>query len=196
MPRVSREQTAANRQAIETVSARLFREQGFNGVSVADLMAAAGLTHGGFYGHFESKDVLAGVACEQAFRQSSERSAKWRGHAPDAQAARRCFIDRYLSTAHRDNPGTGCPAAALAADVSRESPDKPVHQAYLAGIKAMVGTLPPRSDGGDAKQRRDDTLLQLATMVGALILARATKGDPISSQILAAARAGLAVGPL
>ena len=73
MPRVSKEQTDLNRSAIENVSAKLFREKGFNGVSVSDLMAAAGLTHGGFYGHFSSKDELAAVACANAFDHAVER---------------------------------------------------------------------------------------------------------------------------
>lgn len=192
MPRVSRVQTAANREAIETVSARLFREQGLNGVSVADLMGAAGLTHGGFYGHFDSKDALAGAACEHAFQQSRQRREKWRNHAPDAETARHAFIERYLSTSHRDNPGTGCPVAALAADVGREARDKPVHGAYLAGMKSMVDEIASGCDADDAQQRRDAALVQIATMVGALILARATKGDPLSGRILAAARAALA----
>ena len=76
MPRVSREQTDINRLAIEDASSRLFREQGIKAVSVADLMAAAGLTHGGFYGHFESKDALAAVACAKAFEQSAGRWEK------------------------------------------------------------------------------------------------------------------------
>ena len=91
MPRVSREQTDKNRLLIEAASARLFKEHGFDGVSVADIMASAGLTHGGFYGHFESKDELAALACAKAFEESA---ARWRsddhtlvGRSPNVSAS-------------------------------------------------------------------------------------------------------------
>lgn len=191
MPRVSREQTAANREAIEDVSARLFREQGINGVSVADLMAAAGLTHGGFYGHFASKDDLAAVACAHAFGQSAARRTKWRKPTSDTESAMQEMVNRYLSIRHRDGAGDGCPAVALAADVAREAPDKPVRAAYLAGIKAMAGGIEALCAGETPQQRREQALARMATMVGALLLARATSGDPLSAEILTAARAAL-----
>ena len=83
MPRVSRAEAESHRQQITEASARLFKERGINGVSVADLMGAAGLTHGGFYGHFESKDALAGVAVAHAFEQSAERWRKRAAGKPD-----------------------------------------------------------------------------------------------------------------
>lgn len=98
MPRVSKAEAEKNRAIIEQVSARLFREQGFHGISVADLMSAAGLTHGGFYGHFESKDALAAIACERAFEESVERWRKRVDAAPDRAAALESLLDGYLST--------------------------------------------------------------------------------------------------
>jgi TetR/AcrR family transcriptional repressor of nem operon len=208
MPRVSREQTATNRQTIEAVSARLFRERGIDGVSVADLMAAAGLTHGGFYGHFASKDDLAGVACDHAFAESARQRAGWLARAVNQAAPMQAFVERYLSVRHRDSVGPGCPAVALAGDVSRQSHDKPVSVAYLRGIKSMVATIKaldngdvPTSDASDAGNAKNAgnadaahnaALVRMATMVGAMVLARATKGDPLSAQILDAARAALA----
>ena len=201
MPRVSREQTATNRQTIEAVSARLFREHGIDGVSVADLMAAAGLTHGGFYGHFASKDDLAGVACEHAFAESARQRAGWLARAGNQAAPMQAFVERYLSVRHRDSVGPGCPAVALAGDVSRQPHDKPVSVAYLRGIKSMVATIKalanggvPTSAAGIAEAADNAALVRMATMVGALVLARATKGDPISAQILDAARAALVAG--
>ncbi len=191
MPRVSREQTAANRKTIEDVSARLFRQQGIDGVSVADLMAAAGLTHGGFYGHFASKDALAGIACEHAFKQSREQREKWRAATATPAASTTAFLQRYLSVRHRDDPGGGCPAAALAVDVARQPQDVPVRQAYLAGIRSMTAALQALAPGDDPQRQRGDALATMATLVGALVLSRATRGDPISGEILAAALAAL-----
>ena len=108
MPRVSREQTDKNRLLIEAASARLFKEHGFDGVSVADIMASAGLTHGGFYGHFESKDELAALACAKAFEESA---ARWRSLGKDG-ADEAALLDasakHYLSAKQRDQPGLGC----------------------------------------------------------------------------------------
>src|ERR1700754_4029738 len=128
MPRVSREQADKNRAVIEAASARLFKERGLNGVSVADVMASAGLTHGGFYGHFESKDELAAIACAQAFEESVTR---WRALTQDTQGAgEQALVDalakHYLSPTQRAQPGLSCAAAGLAVDVGREAADKPI----------------------------------------------------------------------
>jgi len=188
MPRVSKEQTDRNRAAIEQASARLFREKGFNGVSVADLMGAAGLTHGGFYGHFASKDELAAVACANAFSQASER---WQGrikNKTDAQSALHAILDPYLSTRMVKNMGIGCPAATLSVDVARESHDKPVRAAYQAGTAQLVEILAALSPSDDPAERRKQSLVQWSTMVGVMMLASATDGDPIAEELLAAVR--------
>lgn len=190
MPRVSKEQAGLNRQAIESASTRLFKEKGFGGVSVADLMSAAGLTHGGFYGHFSSKDELAAVACDHAFSQSVERWEKRIADSADEKAALRSIVDHYLSQKTLRDAGNGCPGAALAVDVAREPDDKPVHAAYRAGTAELVEILATLASG-DADQRRATALTQWCTMVGAAVLARATRGDPIADELLAAARASL-----
>ncbi|CAG9165397.1 TetR/AcrR family transcriptional regulator [Cupriavidus respiraculi] len=197
MPRSSRQQATQNRAAIEEVSARLFRERGLNGISVSDLMGAAGLTHGGFYGHFASKDELAAVACQRAFGESAQRWArKIEAADGDRVAMRDAIATSYLSTRHRDHPGLGCAGAALANDIAREAPDKPVRQAYAEGIKGMVAnwmktfddTVPPAA-------RHERALVELSAMMGAVMLARATEGDPLSAQLLDAARAFLTSAP-
>lgn len=190
MPRVSREQTDTNRAAIEAVSARLFREQGLHGVSVADLMAAVGLTHGGFYGHFASKDMLAAVACQHAFDQAARRRTRQLKSPDDGQSPLSTYAENYLSARHRDHVGRGCPAVALAGDVARESNDKPVRAAYLAGVKGMLDGIEAMSphQGVGTQHQHQQALLQLAALVGAVTLARATKGDAISDDILAAVR--------
>lgn len=187
MPRVSKEQTELNRHAIEDASARLFREKGFAGVSVADLMGAAGLTHGGFYGHFASKDELAAVACANAFRHSAERWAKRIGDQPDEHAALHAIVDNYLSPRSLHDIGSACPGPSLGNDVARESEDKPVRAAYQAGTAELVEILATLASG-DAAARRKTALAQWSLMVGAVMLARATRGDPISGELLAAAR--------
>jgi TetR/AcrR family transcriptional repressor of nem operon len=187
MPRVSREQTDQNRLAIEDASARLFREQGLK-VSVADLMAAAGLTHGGFYGHFASKDALAAIACAKAFEQSAERWKKRVAGKTDRAAAMTALVEGYLSPQSRNALGSGCPTAALAGDVAREPADKPIHEAYLAGVKGQLATLLSLQDSGDAEADRGEAVAQLSMLVGALVLARATRGDEISDAFLHTAR--------
>jgi TetR/AcrR family transcriptional repressor of nem operon len=194
MPRVSREQTEINQQAITDASARLIREHGINGVSVSDLMGAAGLTHGGFYGHFDSKDALAAAACARAFEQSIRR---WRQRVAAAAGpidALQALVEGYLSLGSRDSPGTTCPTAALVNDVAREPANAPVRAAYVAGVQELVGILSSLQQTGSAECDRRQALQQLATLVGALALARATAGDPISEEIVAAGREMLVTG--
>lgn len=192
MAKVSREQAAMNKDAIAEASARLFREHGLNGVSVAELMAAVGLTHGGFYGHFGSKDELAAQACARAFAQ---RAQYWQAKLEEGDAGPALLaemVEAYLSPRHRDNLGGGCTAVALAGDLSREAAGKPVHDAFVGGVCHMAVTL-QRLAGGDVDAdpggaQRTQALARLATLVGAVTLARATKSDPISDEILAAAK--------
>lgn len=191
MPRVSKEQTDLNRSAIETVSAKLFREKGINGVSVSDLMAAAGLTHGGFYGHFSSKDELAAVACSKAFDHAVERWEKRVESAKDEKAALKNIVDNYLSSKNVLDIGNSCPGPALAVDVTREPLDKPVHAAYLTGTKELIEVLASLCPSADPATRRKVALAQWSTMVGAMMLARATHDDAIAEEILVAARAQL-----
>jgi TetR/AcrR family transcriptional repressor of nem operon len=188
VPRVSREQTDNNRIAITDASARLFRERGIDNVSVAELMAAAGLTHGGFYGHFESKDELAAEACRWAFGRSAERWKKRVAEKSDRSLARAALTDRYLSAQARSNPGASCPAAAFAGDVARESADAPVRAAYAAGVEELLKVLASVQETDMPHGDREGALADLATMVGGLILARATEGKPISDEFLTAAR--------
>src|SRR5213076_862901 len=118
--RVSREQAAQNRERVLDTAARLFRERGFNGVGVADLMKAAGLTHGAFYGQFESKEDLMAQACARAYEGVLE---DWRTRVESSSGNPLAeMLASYLSTAHRDRPGEGCVVAALGAEVAREGP--------------------------------------------------------------------------
>jgi TetR/AcrR family transcriptional repressor of nem operon len=190
--RVSKAQTAANHQAIQAVAARRFRERGLHGVSVAELMAEAGLTHGGFYAHYPSKDALAAAACASSF---ADAAAKWQRRvdaAADGRAARRVIADGYLRAANADPAVASCPTATLATDVAREPQSHPIHAAYLAGVRGQIDQLASLGASGDAARDREQACVQLATMMGALLLARATHGDPISTEVLDAARRHLA----
>jgi len=195
MPRVSRAEAESHRQQITEASARLFKERGINGVSVADLMGAAGLTHGGFYGHFESKDALAGEAAAHAFGQSAERWRKRVASQPDDAAGRALIVDRFLSAPSVKEVGLGCPSVSLAADVAREPVAAPIRRAYLDGLEALVEILAGVEDGPDAPARRRAALADYATMAGALMLARATEGAPLSAELLGAARERLLRAP-
>ena len=188
MPRVSRAEAETHREQITDASARLFRERGIKGVSVADLMGAAGLTHGGFYGHFESKDALAGVAVARAFEQSAERWHKRVGAAPDAAAGRATLIDKFLAPRSLKDVGMGCPSVSLATDVAREPAAAPIRAAFLDGLEGLVQILSGVEGGPDGAARRSAALADYATMAGALLLARATEGAPLANELLAAAR--------
>ena len=163
-------------------ASRVFREKG-TAVSVADLMKAVGLTHGGFYKQFASKEDLVDEAIAHAFDNPSAHSAAHEEHPGEDETARRSFVEQYLSAWHRDHPGDGCPISGFAADLGREPGQAArARQAYINGIRNRAARLAT----GD-----DDGLAQFCTMAGALVLARATRGDPISEELLQAARTAL-----
>ncbi|MCL6326668.1 TetR/AcrR family transcriptional regulator [Pectobacterium polaris] len=189
MARVSKQQMERNREEIIQVSSQLFRERGLNGVSVNDLMAAAGLTHGGFYGHFASKDELAAIASRKALEGSNSRWQEISQHAD--QHNLQTMVEHYLSPAHRDGAKDGCALTALASDIARESEDKPVREVYLSGVRAMLDRLESLSTIEDKEQRRLHALAQFALLSGALTLARATAGDALSDDFLNAAKKAL-----
>jgi len=185
--RVNRIQADENRRNVIAAASRLFRERGFDGIGLADLMGAAGLTHGAFYKQFKSKDDLIAQACERAL---ADGAATWRHVAAQAgQGAYAALVRRYLTVRHRARVGEGCPVAALGADAARHGPDLPRH--FEAGVKAYVDilgdamrTTQPDADG-------DDALAAFATMVGALVLSRAVADDAYARRILDAAAARL-----
>lgn len=191
MPRVSRVQADQHRLAIEKASARLFRERGLHGVSVAELMAAAGLTHGGFYGHFASKEALAAQACTRCFQQSRLRWRERIAAAGSRAAAHADIVNAYLSPRSRDAAGSACPLPALAGDVAREPAGAPLRARFREGIAGLLGILAGLQPVADGAQAHADALVELSTLAGALLLARATAGDALSDQFLAAARHAL-----
>jgi TetR/AcrR family transcriptional repressor of nem operon len=192
MPRVSRKEADQHREDVVETASRLFRERGVAGISVPALMAEAGLTHGGFYGHFKSKEALAAEACARAFdekrKEYDEFIAK---HDGNRDAMRQEFIKYYIGKGHRDASGLGCPAAALCGDVAREGPKSPLRAVFAAGINMMAEKLPALLSRRKKLLRRDEALAQIAMLVGGVVLARSTKGNPISEEILESVRSAL-----
>lgn len=185
MGRVSKEQMEHNRKNIIKASSELFRERGLDAVSVNDIMSTVGLTHGGFYGHFDSKDELEALACRQAFDDTDTFLDQC-----DMDSFPQ-LVEHYLSTEHRDNISHGCAVTALASDVLRKGCEKPVRETYKAGVRKMTERLAVIAENDPEAAPADKHLTQLALMAGALMLARATEGDEISERFLSAAKAAL-----
>ncbi|MCX2182698.1 TetR/AcrR family transcriptional regulator [Streptomyces sp. SKN60] len=183
MGRVSKAQAEENRRRVVETASRLFREQGTH-ISVADLMKAAGLTHGGFYKQFASKEALVDEATTYAFAELTRRhEAGLERHAGQPDAARRAFIEAYLSVGHRDNAADGCPVAGLAADIARGTEEREARRVYTEGVREFADWL--------TSDDREDGLARLSTLIGALVLSRATRDSPLSEEILTAAREAL-----
>jgi TetR/AcrR family transcriptional repressor of nem operon len=184
--RVSREQAALNRERIVEVAAKLFREKGYDGIGVADLMKGAGLTHGGFYGHFESKEDLLAEACSKAISHSVEQWRKRIERNPEDALGE--LARAYLNEVHRDNAGAGCVVAALGPDVARSS--KPVQHALTAGIAAQLEML-AKALPGTPEEARQRAIASYAAMIGGLVLARSVDDPELSKELLAATVAQL-----
>ncbi|HEX8321798.1 TetR/AcrR family transcriptional regulator [Longimicrobium sp.] len=173
------------REQIVSAAARAFREEGVEGVSVGEVMGRAGLTHGGFYAHFRNKDQLVAEACGCALEQSTARLIDIARNAPPEERLA-AFIGAYASPTHRDDPGAGCLMPALAAEVSRHSPE--VRTAFTGSFQqgiAMLARLLPQMEGAD---RTDRALALMSGLAGAVMLARAVDDPVLSDRILQASR--------
>jgi TetR/AcrR family transcriptional regulator, transcriptional repressor for nem operon len=180
--RVTREQAAANREKILEVAGTLFRERGFDGIGVADIMKRAGLTHGGFYGHFPSKEDLAAEITTRVLGKEG-----WLERLTGlAEPTVRDVVRSYLSPRHRDDPGHGCLFAALGSDVVRQP--RSVRHAFTDGLRLRVEAL-KRLLPGSGEARRKKALATMAGLVGALVLSRAVDDPELSDEILEAAAA-------
>jgi len=183
--RYSREHKAETHARIVRKASVLLRERGVHGVGVAELMKEAGLTHGGFYAHFASRDALLIEAVAHAMDRSI---AHWRKitQAQPGQAGLADIVDAYLTPAHRDDPGYGCAIAALGAEIAREGAG--ARRMFAAKLEEMVAVLAAEVDGATTEAARNEAIATLALMTGALVLARAAGGGAFSSEILAVAR--------
>ncbi|MBR1328630.1 TetR/AcrR family transcriptional repressor of nem operon [Bradyrhizobium ottawaense] len=180
--RVSKEQAAKNRERILDTASRLMRERGISGVGVDALAEAAGMTHGSLYSQFGSKERLVEEAVAYAIAAKAQE-------LPEAFSLDD-YVSDYLSPAHRDDPASGCPFAALACEMSRQS--RGVRERFTAGVRGAIAFLSGRMASTlKPRQSRDKALAATASLVGALVLARAVNDPKLSDEILRATRNSL-----
>lgn len=193
--RYSREHKLETHARIVRKASVRLREKGAHGIGVADLMKDAGLTHGGFYAHFDSREALVIEAFAYAMDRSTER---WRKLAeqtpPDKRLA--AIVESYLTTVHRDDPGHGCAVPTLGAEIARESPK--TRRAFAARLEQMIDMLAAQIPELPPKAARKQAMAAVATMMGTLVLARIAGSGDFSDEILGAGREavlGRAVSP-
>jgi TetR/AcrR family transcriptional repressor of nem operon len=178
----SKAEKAENHERIVQVAAGIFRELGLDGISVADLMQSAGLTHGGFYRHFDTRDDLVAEAVERALEDGSAAAD---AIAANPRSSIATVVDAYLSLAHRDNIASSCAVSALANDVAR-STDR-ARSAYSQQVGRYASLIAGLIAHMPQKKRRSTALAALATLVGAVSLARAVNDEALSREILKSA---------
>jgi TetR/AcrR family transcriptional repressor of nem operon len=203
MPRITQEQKMLNRERIVRAASEGFKVRGVDGIGIQELMKTAGMTNGGFYNHFPSKEDLALEVYRQGFTDSLAALAAIReAHPHSAHAALNDMVDAYVNATHRDHPEAGCPSAALAVDAGRHGPPPQAEyriglEGYLSTITEMLlerahqaGTEPTAADA------REQAVALFSQMVGALVVSRAVaEADPaLSDEILTANREQLKRG--
>ncbi len=164
------------------------REKGAHGIGVADLMKDAGLTHGGFYAHFDSREALVIEAFTHAMDRSTEH---WRKLAEETPPEKRLskIVNSYLTPLHRDDPGHGCAVPTLAAEIAREGAR--TRRVFSGRMEQMIDMLAGQFHGMPRKAARKQAMAALATMMGSLVMARIAGGGGFSDEILQAGRDGV-----
>jgi TetR/AcrR family transcriptional repressor of nem operon len=183
--RYSREHKQETHARIVRKASVRLREKGAHGVGVADLMKEAGLTHGGFYAHFDSREALVIEAFAYAMDRSTERWRKMAEQTPPEQRLA-TIVDTYLSPIHRDDPGHGCAVPTLGAEIARESPK--TRKAFAAKIEQMIEMMADQIPDLPRKAARKQAAAALSTMMGTVVLARIAGSGEFSEEILAAGR--------
>ncbi len=182
--RLSREAKAEHREDIMSSASRMMRERGIERTSVADLMQSVGLTHGGFYRHFSSKDELVAISSQKAFEEVVERFER-RTAESGPQAALETYVLEYLSDPHRDDPATGCVVSACGPEAARQGSG--IRDAFTQGMNKLLGlTIDGLSCPQELRVERAIELLSL--MLGAIVIARATSDTELSSKMLSSVR--------
>jgi TetR/AcrR family transcriptional regulator, transcriptional repressor for nem operon len=178
--RLSREAKAQHHEAITSAASKMLRERGIERTSVIDLMPAVGLTHGGFYRHFKSKDELVASSASKALQRFEKRTAE-----AGPQAALVAYVLEYLSDLHRDDPALGCLISACGAEASRQ--ESIVREAFTNGICKLLDLV---AEGLSCpEEKRAERAIELGgLMLGALVMARATNDEELSETILAEAQ--------
>jgi TetR/AcrR family transcriptional repressor of nem operon len=189
--RKTKEQTAESKARIVNTAGKLLRERGVEGASLADVMQAAGMTQGGFYRHFASKNDMLVAATRQAFDDiTGQFDTKRREAGPEA--ALQDYVDVYLSAGHLANPGLGCPMAAFGSDAGR-LPDvlgAEFERGAASLVERVAASLASGPDGANG-QDRAEAIRRLTMLVGTVIVARAIGERPLRDEIFAACRQGL-----
>jgi len=180
--RVSRAQAEENRDRVIDVASRLFREHGFDGIGLKDLMKGAGLTQGAFYKQFTSKDDLAALASARAMESATKR---WSEAAANSSDPLEAVMDFYLSTDHRGEKAEGCPLVALGSDAARQSAE--VKQPFEDGIRAHFDVLKNLMGGAGDPEASEKAMAILSLMVGAVTLSRLTQDETLSQGVLKSA---------
>ena len=192
MPRVSKAKAEQNRDAIEKAASRLFKSRGIHAVSVNELMSAAGLTHGGFYGHFESKEALAASACSRAFAESAQRWKARVAAEKSPAAARQRILNGYLTgQSNTEDKSSICPMIGFVSEAAREPDDSSIRKSYAEGIEALADILSGTETAKTNADKRRRGLSELAAIVGAVALAQALGSDPLGAEIIQATRSML-----
>ncbi len=184
--RKSREETAQTRKRIVTTAAAEFRKNGIVATGLNDLMKAAGLTHGGFYKHFESKDQLVAEACAEAVETLIAKVTAAGSGRPGTAAA------TYLSTDHRDNPSQGCPLAAIGCELARC--DEKTRDLATIGFLKLVDIMAAQLGTARTAEARRTALVAVSTMIGALTMSRVVTDPKLSAEILREVKKSLSRG--
>src|SRR5215471_10812441 len=178
--RRSREEVMRTHARIVERAAVLFRERGIDGIGLADLMQEAGLTHGGFYRHFPSKDELVAAACAQALTESARRMRRRAQKDPSDPLG--AVVKGFLSRDHVADPGRGCAIAALGSDIFRCGAE--TREAFTQGVAELIAAMAELQQEGSARERRERAITTLASMLGAVIIARGVSDPELRDTML------------
>jgi len=174
MTRASRKQKEATHERIVEAASRAIRRSGYGGTGVADIMKDAGLTHGGFYAHFASREAMLAEAADHAGAETVAASERIAAAAPPQQALQ-ALLQAYLSKQHIEGVENGCPIAALGSEMPRQAPE--VRRAATRRIKEMIDLVARQAPDWGKPDAHERALVIVATAVGTLLLARAVD-DP------------------
>jgi TetR/AcrR family transcriptional repressor of nem operon len=176
-----RSKEATHERIVET-AARAIRRSGYGGTSVADIMKEAGLTHGGFYAHFASREAMLAEAADRAGAEAVAASTRVAASAPPEQALQ-LMMSAYLSKQHMENPEKGCPVVALGSEMPRQAPE--VRRAATRRIKEMIDVVARNLPDWGQQGAHEQALVMVSAMVGTLLLARAVDDPKLSDALLA-----------
>ena len=190
MKRAAPRSKEATHDRIVEAAARAIRRSGYNGTGVADIMKSAGLTHGGFYAHFSSREAMLAEAADRAGSESVATMARIAATSPPRRALK-AMMEAYLSKAHVEGVETGCATAALGSEMPRQAPE--VRRAATRRIKEMIDLVARQSPDWGQPGAHERALVAVATMVGALVLARAVDDPRLSDSLRNAALKNLTV---